>query len=122
MGEKTNGMVLSLTATTAVPARTFVKFGAADGTMVPAVDGTAMIAGVAGDIDTAVGEHGDAFGQGNVKDIIYGGTVARGDPLTADGSGRAIKATATGTYCGGFAEKSGVVGDIGHCTVAPFIL
>jgi hypothetical protein len=122
MGMTTGFLTKSLTATTAIPARTIVKYGAADGTGVPAVDGTAHLVGISSDIDTAVGQRASVFKVGNIADVTYGGTVARGDPLTADASGRAVKATAGGTYCVGFAEVSGVIGDIGSAEVAPFIL
>jgi len=122
MGQTTGFLTKSLTATTAILARRFVNYGAADGTGIPAVDGSKHIAGVSADIDTAVGQRCSVFKIGNIADIVYGGTVTRGDPLTSDASGRAIKATATGTFCGGFAEVSGVVGDIGSVEIAPFIL
>lgn len=121
MGMTTGFLTKSLTATTAIPARTLVKFGAADGTGVPATDATAYIRGVSSDIDTAVGQRASVFMVGNIADVTYGGTVARGDPLTADAQGRAITATAAGQRCVGWAEVSGVVGDIGSVDVSPFI-
>jgi hypothetical protein len=124
MGQTTGFLTKSLTATTAIPARTIVKFGASDGTGVPAVDGAAFMPGISSDIDTAVGQRATYFGNGNIAEVIYGGTVARGDELTSDASGRAIKAApgaGINMFCVGFAEVSGVVGDIGTAFVAPFI-
>lgn len=121
MSEITVGLKDSLNATTAIPARTLVKFGAADGTGVPAVDAAAFIAGVSDDIDIAVGERVTVFGAGNLKDVLYGGTVARGDPLTSDAQSRAVKSTTIGDFCVGFAKKSGVVGDIGSVLISPFV-
>jgi hypothetical protein len=89
MGRTTTGLIKSLEATTAIPARRFVKFGAADGTGVPAVDGAAYIRGVSPAIDTDVGERCSVQMTGNVAEIVYGGNVTRGDPLTADAQGRA---------------------------------
>lgn len=119
MGMTTGFLTKSLTATTAIPARTFVKYGAADGTGVPAVDGAAFIVGVSSDIDTTVGQRASVFMNGNIADIVYGGTVARGDRLTADATGRAITATGAGQRTGGVAEVSGVAGDIGSVVIVP---
>lgn len=122
MGRTTTGLIKSLEATTAIPARRLVCFGAADGTGIPATGGTVYIRGVSSDIDTAVGERASVQMVGNVSDVVYGGTVARGDPITSDGTGRAITAApAAGAnmFIVGFAEVSGVVGDIGSVDVNP---
>lgn len=122
MGQTTGFLTKSVIAVTArIPARTLVKFGATDGSGVPAVDAAAFIYGVAHDVDTEIGERCSVHSVGNIADVIYGATVARGDPLTADATGRAIKATVAGQYCVGFAEVSGVVGDIGAAIVTPFV-
>lgn len=122
MGQTTGFLTKSLVATTAIPARRLVKFGAADGTGVPAVDGAAFIYGVSSEIDTAVGERVSVHSVGNIADVEYGGTVTRGDALTADAQGRAVATTTAGARCVGFAEVSGVVGDIGSTIVTPFVL
>ena len=52
--------------------------------------------------------------------VIYGGTVAAGDLLTSDASGRAVTAApgaGVNAYVIGQAEIAGVVGDIGSMTV-----
>lgn len=122
MGRTTTGLIKSLEATTAIPARRFVKFGAADGTGVPAVDGAAYIRGVSPAIDTDVGERCSVQMTGNVAEIVYGGNVARGDPLTSDAQGRAVTAApaaGANAFIGGYAEVSGVLGDIGTIDVLP---
>lgn len=119
MGQTTGGLTKSLTATTAIPARTLVKFGAADGAGVPAVSAAAFIYGVAGDIDTAIGERASVHSVGNIADVIYGGAVTRGDALTADANGKAIATTTASDYYVGFAEVSGVANDIGSVIVSP---
>jgi len=121
MGQTTGFLTKSLQATTAIPARRFVAYGAADGTGVPASGTAAFIAGISSDLDTDVGQRASVFMNGNIAEVTYGATVARGDPLTSDAQGRAIKATAAGQFVGGFAEISGVVGDIGSCVVSPGI-
>jgi hypothetical protein len=122
MGQTTGFLTKSLTATTAIPARTLVKYGAVDGSGVPAVDSSAFIAGVSSEIDTAVGERASVFMNGNIADVLYGGTVGRGDALTADAQGRAITTTTTGAKIVGFAEVSGSINDIGSVIISPGIL
>lgn len=122
MGRTTNGLIKSRNATTAIPAYRFVKEGAADGTAVPAVDAASAIIGVSSELDTAVGERVSVQQGGNVAEIMFGGNVTRGDYLTADAQGRAITTTTTGARYGGIAEVSGVLGDIGTCTVVLGIL
>ena len=123
MGQTTaDGLIKSLTATTAITKRRCVKFGAADGTGVPAVDGAAFIVGVSSDIDTAVGERCSVLSIGCIADVEYGGNVTRGDPLTSDASGRAVTAAPAGganSFIIGYAEVSGVLGDIGSAYIIP---
>lgn len=122
MGRTTTGLIKSLEATVAVPKRRLVTFGAADGTGVLATGGAAYIRGVSGDIDTAIGERISVQMSGNVAEVEYGGTVARGDPLTSDATGRAITAApaaGANVFIVGYAEVSGVVGTIGTVDVAP---
>jgi hypothetical protein len=118
MGRTTTGLIKSLEATVATPKRRLVKFGAADGTGVPATDGASYIRGVSADIDTAPGERISVQMSGNIADVDYGAVVTRGQPLTADAQGRAVPA-AVGDYHVGFAEVSGVLGDVGSVDIAP---
>jgi hypothetical protein len=122
MGQTTGLLTKSLEATAAVSARRLVKLGAADGAGVTAVDGAAFIVGVSSEIDTAIGERISVHSIGSIADVVYGGTVARGDPLTADAQGRAVTAApaaAANAFIVGYAEVSGVVGDIGSVYVCP---
>lgn len=121
MGQTTGFLTKSLQATTAIPARTLVNYGAADGTGVPAADATKFLVGVSSEVDTAIGQRASVHMNGNIADVIYGGTVARGDALTSDASGRAIATTTAGNRCVGFAEVSGVVGDIGSVVISPHV-
>ena len=54
----------------------------------------------------------DELGKLSIPDVALGGTVAAGDPLTSDASGKAVKATAAGNRILGFALVSGASGDI----------
>lgn len=95
-----------------------------DGEASQAADGDAMLLGTTTDIPTADGAIVDVVRNG-LASVTYGGAVARGAPLTADASGRAIAVAlpaAAGTYIVGYAEVSGVLGDIGSVMVAPAFL
>jgi hypothetical protein len=122
MGQTTGLLTKSLTATTAITKRRLVKLGAADGAGVPAVDGAAFIVGVNSDVDVAIGERASVHSIGNIADVESGGNVSRGDPLTSDASGRAVTAApgaGTNIFIVGFAEVSGVLGDIGSAYIMP---
>ncbi len=65
-------------------------------------------------LDIASGERVDVIEHG-IAEVEFGGTVARGDPLTADADGKAIKAApAAGVNARiiGWAGVSVVAGDI----------
>ena len=83
----------------------------------PSVPGLAAAAllGVAADIAAASGETVDVVRTG-VTPVLYGGAVTRGDALTADATGKAVKAAATNQVIG-YAEVSGVAGDIGSLLI-----
>lgn len=123
MGKTTHGgLTKTYTATAAVTKRRIVKFGAADGAVIPAAAATDLLVGVSGDIDAAIGERCDVHMLGCIADVEYGGTVARGDLLTADASGRAITTTTAANRYIGIAEVSGVVGDIGSVVISPGLI
>lgn len=122
MGRTTGYLAKEYTAPAAVAKNRLVNWGAADGTVAVAVDGSKELVGVSSELDTAAGDYCSVFRIGNIAEVIYGGNVARGDPLTADGTGRAIKATVSGQFVVGNAEISGVVNDVGTVTVQPHML
>lgn len=122
MGRTTGLLQKGYTATAAIAAHTLMKFGAADGTVVPATDGSAMIVGVQSEIDCDAGDRASAAMVGNIEDVRFGGNVTRGDPLTADAQGRAVAAApaaGANAFIIGFAEVSGVAGDIGTVIISP---
>jgi hypothetical protein len=81
-----------------------------------------MLMGVTDRLGAAVaGDRIDVVRSG-IAEVEFGGTVARGDPLTADASGRAVAAApaaGANAYVIGFAEVSGVLGDIGSASILP---
>ena len=96
-----------------IPPYRLVKFGSADRTVVIAAAATDLLIGV-------TGRYKDNVVAGGQVDVIrddfceveLGGTVVRGEALTADASGKAITATVAGSRVIGYAEVSGVAGDI----------
>ncbi len=95
-----------------------VKHGAADAFAIQAAAAGDASFGVSDSLGAAAANDPVDIIRGGIAEVIYGGTVTRGDPLTSDASGRAIKA-ATGNRIIGFAEVSGVVGDRGSVFIAP---
>lgn len=90
------------------------KFSTADGHVVQAAAATDELIGVFDELAHATGERCDVIRAGATL-IQYGGTVTRGDWLTSDASGNAVKAApTTGAAASviGRAEVSGVSGDI----------
>ncbi|MDO5625017.1 MAG: DUF2190 family protein [Pseudomonadota bacterium] len=101
----------------AVAKRRLVALAAATGLAVQASAATDAIAGVSTDIDSPDGRPCDVIRSG-IAPVVYGNTVTAGQPITSDAQGKAIAATA-GQRIVGFAEVSGVAGDIGAVHIAP---
>ena len=116
------GLIKNYSAEGVIPAYRIFKFGAADGGILVAAAATDKLAGVTGRIAAAVaGDRIDGARSG-IEEVEYGGTVAAGDLLTADASGRAIAVTAgagANVRVIGVAEVAGVLGDIGSMLVQP---
>lgn len=112
--------VKNFKAQAAVPAFTIVKLGSADGQVLPAAAVSDAMLGVSTDIAAAINERCDVI-LGGVADVLYGGTVTRGDLLTSDSTGRALTAApaaGTNNRIIGMAVVSGVVGDIGQVDIS----
>lgn len=113
------------TAEAAVTKYRIVKFGATDGGYVQSAAAGDFHAGVYGEnFDVANGERLGVIKQG-IADVEYGGAVTRGAPLTSDANGKAVVAApAAGANVRiiGFAEVSGVAGDIGPVWVEPGLM
>jgi hypothetical protein len=107
-------------AETAIAVYRIVKFGSTDDYMVQAAGATDGLIGISGGIAAIIAERVDVIKSG-IADVEYGGVVTRGDPITSDANGKAVKAVA-GQNIIGFAEASGVSGDIGSCLISPHVL
>lgn len=105
-------------ASAALTPFTIVQHGATDGVAAPATAATQTLFGVVDSVGAAAANDPVDIVRGGIAEVLYGGTVTRGDPLTSNASGRAIKA-ATGNRIIGFAEVSGVTGDRGSVFIAP---
>ncbi|WP_037011819.1 capsid cement protein [Pseudomonas nitroreducens] len=118
------GLITTKRAVGAVAARRICIHGASDGLSAQAAASTALLIGISTDIPAADGQPFDVIRTG-LAPVEYGGNVTRGAALTSDAQGRAIAATlppAANTYIIGFAEESGVLGDIGSAFIAPALL
>lgn len=91
------------------------KFGSADGAVIQGAASSDALIGVFDELDHASGERADVIRDGYAL-IEYGGTVTRGNWLTADADGKAVDVgtVTAGTNASviGRAEVSGVAGDI----------
>lgn len=107
-------MIKNYTADGATTAYSIAKFGSADGDAALAAASTDKLIGVFDELAHADGERCDVIRAGATL-VQYGGTVTRGDWLTANASGLAVTAApTTGVNASviGRAEVSGVSGDI----------
>ena len=109
------------TAEAAVGANLIVKPGSTDDFVAQGAAATDLLMGVSGNIAAVLGERVDIIKSG-IADVLFGGNVTRGNPLTADANGKAVVA-APGAGANvriiGFAEVSGVSGDIGSVLIVP---
>ena len=114
-------LIRNFKAEGAIPKFTIVKSGSADGQMLSAAAVADKLMGIATDIDAAINERVDVI-LGGVADVLYGGAVTRGDPVTTDANGRAVTAAPAAGVNNriiGFALVSGVLGDVGQINVLP---
>ncbi|WP_027190065.1 DUF2190 family protein [Fundidesulfovibrio putealis] len=109
------GLVKVYTAEGTIAPCRIVKHGTADGAAALAAAATDAIMGVSDtQITRDAGQRLDAVKSG-IAAVELGGTVARGEPITSDANGKGVKAApAAGANARivGFAEVSGVSGDI----------
>lgn len=99
-----------------------VKFSAADLTVIPGAASTDSLVGVTVDkITVPNGQRADVVKDG-IAQVKLGGTVVRGDPITSDATGQGV-AAAPGVGVNariiGFAEVSGVAGDVVPVQLSP---
>ena len=113
--------VKNYSAGAAVAANRIVKPGAADNEVIVGAAVSDALIGVSTDIAADSGERCDVIHAG-IAPVKLGGTVARGDPITSDGTGQGVAAApaaGTNNRIVGFALNSGVSGDIIPVLLAP---
>jgi hypothetical protein len=120
-------MCKTYTAEGAIGKYLIVKFGANDGGALQATASSEKFLGISRDLSVTAanitaGEDRIDVVRDGITPVILGGTVTRGDRLTADANGKAITAApgaGVNMETVGTAEISGVAGDIIDCFVNP---
>lgn len=105
----------------AIAAHTIVKPGADDDSVVAAAANSDALIGVVESFDVASGERCDVVVAG-IAEVKLGGTVTRGDFITANASGQglaAAPAAGVNNVVIGRALMSGVSGDVIRVLLAP---
>ena len=119
------GFIKTYNAVANISAYTLVKpSGVNDGEVVPAAAATDSIIGVAQNVDVLNGQTVDVI-HDDTANVLLGGTVAFGDPITSNASGQGMKAApaaGTNNRIIGFAMTSGVSGDIIPVLVQPGVM
>lgn len=114
-------LIKTMTAGGAISHRRILKHGSADHEVVQAAASSDLLAGVAvAPGGVASGERVDVAMDG-IAEVEFGGTVTRGQPVTADASGKAVAASpAAGANAEiiGHALVSAVSGDIAPVKLA----
>jgi hypothetical protein len=101
-----------------------IKYGAADGEVLPAAGPTDLIIGGNGNIGAALGDRIDIIVDDFVE-VRLGGTVTRGDKLTSDANGLAVTAApaaGVNVQIAGYATVSGVLNDVIWMRIAPSVM
>lgn len=114
----------SFIAQAAVAANLILKPGTADMTVVPAAAATDLLLGTADSLDKDTGELVD-MDLRPIAEVKLGGSVTRGQPITANAAGRGVAAApAAGANVRiiGHALKSGVDGDVIPYLRAPGVM
>lgn len=110
----------NVVAGAAITGKRLLKLGSADDTLIQAVDDAAPILGAA-QYDAASGKHVDVDMMGLVT-VVAGGTVTRGDPVTADANGKAVSSApgaGVNAWIAGIAMASAVADDEFEILLAP---
>jgi len=119
-----NQYIKNYVAEGAIAAYRIVMHGAADGQVLQATAATDLLIGAAvipANQSVVANERVDVALDRFVP-VEYGGTIAAGDPLTADASGKAVAAgpaAGTNNRIIGYAGVAGVAGDIVDVYIRP---
>ena len=113
-------LIVNHTAETQIGQYELVAFGSAPGKVVRATDANKPFGVNLQPGTTAIGERLDVVECG-IAEVVFGGVVAAGDPITSDADGRAIKANlAVGSPAVvGFARHAAAADEVGEISVFP---
>lgn len=121
---KTSGMEKGFKAGAAILANLIVKLGADDDHVIQSAAVGDALLGVAQNDAPEVDDSVTVMLSG-IAEVVYGGTVTRGDRLTSDANGKAVTAApAVGVNNSiiGIAGKSGVLNDIQPVILFPSVM
>ncbi len=114
------GLIRNHTSAAAILPRRIIAFGATDGAVQQGGASSDPLIGISGPRGAAAaGERIDVYRDG-IRDVEYGGGITQGDPITSDADGKAVAAAPAAGVAArivGFAEVSGVSGDIGSVSI-----
>lgn len=113
------GLTVAYLAEGEIKGNHIVCWGEAEGVKQATADPTDKLVGISSRVPKTPGEHADVIRSG-LYPVVYGESVKRGDYLTADSQGRAVKATDKQAYIG-IAEEDGDEDDLGSLFVVPGI-
>ncbi len=119
---RNEGLQKTLLAGAAILKNRIVKFGADDKHVIQGAAATDKLVGVADNLGADAAEDPMDVIVDGIALVTYGGTVAAGDMLTSDSTGRAITTTTAANRVIGIAMLDGVVGDIGSVRIAPHLI
>lgn len=105
------GLITAFVAAGAVSQYRLMAFGEEANTAKQATATTDKLIGVSTRLNQTAGEHIDIVRSG-IAPVMYGEALKRGDWVTADVQGRAVKATDK-QACIGIAEQDGDADDLG---------
>jgi len=98
----------------AIAAYSIVKLTTTDFQVLQAGAATDLVVGVTTEVAAASGERVDVIHSGSAQ-VVAGGTIAAGDPITSDASGNAVKANPSAgvnNRCIGYARQAAASGDV----------
>lgn len=102
-------MPYSFTAQSDINASTIVKFS--DNGVIAASLGTDNIIGISGTLGYCEGDSVDVYMTGERTEVEAGGTFSKGDAITANANGKAVKATSASNIIA-VALDNAIEGDI----------
>lgn len=114
--KQNHNLVVAYAAEGAILGYRIVAHGEESGGVKQATAATDKLLGVTTRMPKDPGEHTDVVRSG-LTPVVYGDTLKRGDFVTTDNQGRAVKATNQQMYVG-IAEEDGEADDIGSIFVA----